>query len=333
MSLQSEYQQMYQAEPRKNAAYYRRRALNTLKGKWGIAILAMIIAVLLGAGMEGGINFNFNFDSDSNMPSIGFDPSQGIPDADVFWNTVTDTVFNALRAMLPLVILGAVLAVAYQLFVGAPATIGYSRFRLNMIDGRARIDDMIYGFSRCYGKSIGLYLLRFLVGLAALLPMMIPFGAFIYFVFHTFGNIFENHLSSTLLPAEYELPFFLLFFATMIGTVISMIISIRITYAYRYAPTILAEYPTLSAFDAMRNSRMLMKGKKWRLFCLEFSFIGWSLLCGLVTICTCGIGAIGLLWLIPYINAAETEFYDDITNRAAAREAIFPSLDPNDYQV
>ena len=46
--------------------------------------------------------------------------------------------------------------------------------------------------------------------------------------------------------------------------------------------------------------------------------------------CTFGIGVI---FLTPYINAAVAAFYDDIANRAAAREVEFPSLDPNDYIV
>ena len=88
---------------------------------------------------------------------------------------------------------------------------------------------------------------------------------------------------------------------------------------------ILAEYPEISAIDALRNSASLMRGNKWRLFCLQISFIGWVLLAGC---CTCGIG---VMFLTPYMSAANAAFYDDIANRAAARETEFPSLDPNDY--
>ena len=55
-------------------------------------------------------------------------------------------------------------------------------------------------------------------------------------------------------------------------------------------------------------SKELMAGHKWRLFCLNLSFIGWGILSAL----TCGIGD---LWLNPYIYAAKAAFYVDRTGR------------------
>jgi hypothetical protein len=34
---------------------------------------------------------------------------------------------------------------------------------------------------------------------------------------------------------------------------------------------------------------------------------------------------------MPYIHAVDATYYDEIANRSAAREAEFPSLDPDDY--
>ena len=56
----------------------------------------------------------------------------------------------------------------------------------------------------------------------------------------------------------------------------------------------------------MKISKQMMKGNKWRLFCLQFSFIGWMIL-GTVTM------GIGFLWINPYMNAATTAFYDEIS--------------------
>jgi uncharacterized membrane protein len=49
---------------------------------------------------------------------------------------------------------------------------------------------------------------------------------------------------------------------------------------YNYAMTgyILAENPHMAASDALRYSKDMMYGNRWRLFCLEISFIGWDLL-------------------------------------------------------
>lgn len=85
--------------------------------------------------------------------------------------------------------------------------------------------------------------------------------------------------------------------------------------AYRYAmvPYLMAEFPELGVLDAMRESKRLMTGSKWRLFCLQLSFIGWSILC----LFTMGLGT---LWLNPYTMAAEAAFYMDVTGRGQIRE-------------
>ena len=49
----------------------------------------------------------------------------------------------------------------------------------------------------------------------------------------------------------------------------------------------------------------MMKGNKWRLFCLDFSFIGWDLLCLL----TLGILS---FWVTPYRQAAYAAFYQNL---------------------
>ena len=80
------------------------------------------------------------------------------------------------------------------------------------------------------------------------------------------------------------------------------------TYRYRLAPYLMAENPGLGIREAVNMSKELMAGHKWRLFCLELSFIGWGILSAL----TCGIGD---LWLQPYISAATAAFYVDLTGR------------------
>ena len=60
----------------------------------------------------------------------------------------------------------------------------------------------------------------------------------------------------------------------------------------------------------------MMRGNKWRLFCLDFSFIGWILL----SILTFGIL---LFWIMPYMQTARAEFYQDLlAQEYAAREAM-----------
>ena len=45
-------------------------------------------------------------------------------------------------------------------------------------------------------------------------------------------------------------------------------------YRYRLAPYLMAENPNLGIREAVNMSKELMAGHKWRLFCLNLSFIG-----------------------------------------------------------
>ncbi len=89
-------------------------------------------------------------------------------------------------------------------------------------------------------------------------------------------------------------------------TLLFIIPGIIATYNYAMTPFILAEDPTVGPNEAIERSKRLMYGHRWELFCLNFSFIGWHLLC----ILSCGIGYI---WLTPYRYAALAEFYREIS--------------------
>ena len=77
-------------------------------------------------------------------------------------------------------------------------------------------------------------------------------------------------------------------------------------FSYAMTEYILAENPELTATQAIEKSKSMMYGNRWRLFCLQFSFIGWDLLAAL----TFGIGN---LWLTPYKQAAVAAFYREVS--------------------
>ena len=85
------------------------------------------------------------------------------------------------------------------------------------------------------------------------------------------------------------------------------------TYRYAMVPYLIAEFPDLSVTEAMDESARLMRGNKFRLFCLQLSFIGWIFLSVLFTF------GIGLLWVMPYMQAADAAFYLDVTGRSSLR--------------
>ena len=96
------------------------------------------------------------------------------------------------------------------------------------------------------------------------------------------------------------------------------LLGIIATYRYAMMPFLMAEFPDLGALDAMRESKRLMQGNKWRLFCLEMSFLGWAFLC----MFTLGIG---MLWLLPYMASARTAFYLEVTGRSHEQQQTYRS--------
>ncbi|MGN1301657.1 MAG: DUF975 family protein [Clostridia bacterium] len=87
--------------------------------------------------------------------------------------------------------------------------------------------------------------------------------------------------------------------------VISFIWLIVKSYYYELTYMIAAENPEMSSKDVVLRSKELMQNNRLKLFCLEFSFIGWAILAVL------SLG-IGMLWLAPYMQFAKISFYKNL---------------------
>lgn len=90
-----------------------------------------------------------------------------------------------------------------------------------------------------------------------------------------------------------------------LGMILFLIPGIIAAYSHAMVYHILAENPDMTVREAMAESRRIMKGNKFRFFCLQFSFIGWNLL----VLITFGIAG---LWVMPYEQAAIASFYREI---------------------
>jgi uncharacterized membrane protein len=83
------------------------------------------------------------------------------------------------------------------------------------------------------------------------------------------------------------------------------------SYNLMLVPYIISDNPNIGTKEALQLSRNIMRGYKWKAFVLYWTFIGWILLCLL----TCGVGYI---FLMPYIQATEAQFYISMRERAIA---------------
>lgn len=97
----------------------------------------------------------------------------------------------------------------------------------------------------------------------------------------------------------------LISFFTMLWSVLLVIPGIIKMYSYSMALYILAEHPTMTAREALDESKRITDGHKMELFMLDLSFIGWFLL-GTITF------GIAFIYVTPYLNATRANFYNEL---------------------
>ena len=216
----------------------RARAREALKGNWGIACIAGLVASLFGAV--------------SGYPSFEFDMESDVPPIDLH-NPVID--WEAMAPVIIGMIVGFVVAFAFVLILGSVVGVGYAEFNVDLVQGKKPRLRSLFSKFGITGTAVG----------ANLLIALRVFVGMIFFI---------------------------------IPGIIAM-------YKYSMTSHVLADDPTLTAREALRRSKEIMKGNKWRFFCLTLSFIGWNML----VILTLGIASI---WVVPYEQAAIAAFYKEI---------------------
>ena len=118
----------------------------------------------------------------------------------------------------------------------------------------------------------------------------------------------------------------MLMFLALLLVIAAAILSVIVTYRYRLAVYFLLDNPEMGALAAITESKRAMMGWKGELFIQDLSFLGWTLLfavgAGLVGSLGLffGAGAVSLLtilattafslWLTPYMQGTEANFYD-----------------------
>ncbi len=83
------------------------------------------------------------------------------------------------------------------------------------------------------------------------------------------------------------------------------------TLSYSMAYFIITEDNSITPLEAITKSKEMMRGNKWKFFCLQLRFFGWGVLC----VFTLGVG---FLWLIPYSLVSHAQFYDDLKENNGA---------------
>ncbi len=120
----------------------------------------------------------------------------------------------------------------------------------------------------------------------------------------------ENVTSDELFSKADMLPIYivssiLIGIFTFLGAIFFIIPGIIIAISLSQTFYILLDNPTMNIKEALLLSKKMMNGYKLEFFILKLSFLGWLIL---------GIFTFGILylWLIPYMNVTEANFYNEI---------------------
>lgn len=158
-------------------------------------------------------------------------------------------------------------------------------------------DFFSFGFDN-FGKSWG-------ITLRTILKLLLPFILLVVSVALIIAAGVYFSVDTTLFTATASSSYIVMMVIGCIMYVISFIWFIMQSYYYELTYMIAAENPEMSSKDVVDRSKELMQNNRLKLFCLEFSFIGWAILAVL------SLG-IGMLWLAPYIQFAKVSFYKNL---------------------
>lgn len=236
----------------KFAADFRYIAREALRGRWMIAVIAGLIASLLGA--IGSIGPKLNIELNDGQFQVWL----SVVGQNIITTDGRQGLLRLFGGLTLYIVIFAVVMGIILFILGSVIEVGYCKFNLDLVD-------------RCKEADIGTM-----------------FGYF---------NFWKTTAVARLLQTLYVLLWSLLF----------IIPGIIASYSYAMTGYILADNPDMSADEAIARSKQMMDGNRWRLFCLQISFIGWSLLSSLLTF------GIGDLWLTPYRQAASAAFYREIS--------------------
>lgn len=160
---------------------------------------------------------------------------------------------------------------------------GYYRLMLNICRKEASsVKDLFYAFTHHPDRFLIVHLILLLIQFV----ITLPFDLYIY-------------TDKSISPQ-------VLLLITFADTLVSALLSVLLSLFFGLADFLLIDHTEMGAMEALKTSLRLLKGSRGRLLHLYLSFIPLAILC----VFTCYVG---FLWLMPYMHAAETLFYMDIT--------------------
>lgn len=320
-------------ETKRRASSYRLEAREVLKGRWGAALatcLLLVILPILPCALLALIPSMVPAELVQQLAATTVSmASQQAVDP----NQLNALLNNALAVLMP--ILGVVGGAALLSLILQPFC----------LLGRAKMAVGLYG-----GDKVGFHVLGIgwkgfwkTIGLQILTCLAVNWPMWLVSILSSVATTWAQTQSIVSVMQGVE-PNQLLQLIPVISSIVTVIMAcITVVRSFRYVPAIylLAMHPAGPIGKIMRRSRRMMRGKKWRVFCLSLSFIGWNLLAVLFTAAVVAVLAYipaiaSMVWPAPvagvvlavvttlpltaYLEVSMVAFIHDIGNRRKAVE-------------
>ena len=224
---------------------------------------------------------------------------------------------------------GAFLVMAMEMMM-AVLSLGYTLYCLRISRHvKASVGDVFDAFGyflRAVVLRVMKSLVLLMIGLVFALALSFLLTAVIIVSILVLYNAPEE--TPEMLLAVMNAPWFL-----PLSAALTYIPIIAASYFYRLAEFFMLDNPGMSAIQSLSMSRMAMRGRKWQLFKLDLSFLGWVILSAVPFVA---------LWVQPYItvtmanlyNEAAPQFLKEMEEKLRARqEAMQKSPDYRGYHV
>ena len=295
-----------------NRVQIKENAKSVLKRSYWMGFLVTLLVGIATGGSGGGggrVNNNFN-NQINNINGVSMTDIQSIGQTggNQMSSEQVQQMMDQIRPYLPMIIAAVALifvaimvfGAAWSFFVSGPAQLGQSRFFIATREQTNPVDFsyVLYGFKYNYLKQAWAYFsTKLLLGLY-------------YLLWSVIGTI--PAVVGGILAITTEHPAWLALALLSLPCMIPVLIK---SIQYKMVPYILANNSGITGKRARELSKAMAEGNKWNLFVLDLSFIGWFIL----GILLCGIG---ILFVMPYYNAAYAEAYTCLKAEAMQTKGI-----------
>ena len=139
---------------KQSSSYFKRNALDSLRGKWVIAVIAFIIASILGGVASVSFTVSFNGgDTDGTVTSPGGANVDSLQD---LIDSIPPAVWTVFIVSM---VIGALVGFATYI-IGSCIEVGYSKFNLDLVDRKNADLGTLFGYFSSFGKNLVTRFLR-----------------------------------------------------------------------------------------------------------------------------------------------------------------------------